>query len=281
MNGGARGRLAVGARPGVRVCIVLLAAALTGCGMFGSRDPAPVAIAKAVAPKRPPAAGAVGEPLSRYGNPGFYVVSGVRYVPFKSADGYAERGIASWYGPDFHGELTSTREAYDMYQMSGAHKTLPLPCWVEVTNLENGRKVRLRINDRGPFKDNRILDLSYAAAMKLDVVQKGTAFVEVRAVAGPSVPPVRSAAAAPPMSSGAPPKMYLQVGAFGDRANADRMRQELEPSLGAPVRVYEDTSHAPPLYKVQLGPIRDVTHADQLLSALATVGIATHHFVNQ
>ena len=276
MNGGARGLLAAG----VRLFIVLLAATLAGCGLFGGRDPAPVAIAKVAAPKRSPAPGSAGEPLSRYGNPEFYVVNGVRYVPLKSADGYAERGIASWYGPDFHGELTSTREDYDMYQMSGAHKTLPLPCWVEVTNLENGRKVRLRINDRGPFKDNRIIDLSYAAAMKLDVVQKGTAFVEVRAVAGPSAPPLRTAAATP--SAGAsPPKMYLQVGAFGDRANADRLREELEPSLGAPVRVYEDTSHAPPLYKVQLGPIRDVGHADQLLSALATVGIATHHFVNQ
>jgi rare lipoprotein A len=271
-----------GVRALARVLCVLACGVLAGCGMFGTREPAPVIIPKATAPKAPPAPGAPGEPLSRYGNPEFYVVDGVRYVPLKSAEGYVERGVASWYGPDFHGGLTSTRESYDMYQMSGAHKTLPLPCWVEVTNLENGRKVRLRVNDRGPFKKNRILDLSYAAAMKLDVVTKGTAFVEVRAVAGPVAPPLRVAGgAAVPAVAGTAPKMYLQVGAFGERANADRMRAELEPAVGAPVRVFEDTTHAPSLFKVQLGPIRDVSHADQLVSALAAVGIATHHFVNQ
>lgn len=264
-----------------RVLCLVACAVLAGCGLFGSREPAPVAVPRPI-PKAPPAPGQPAEPLSRYGNPQFYVVDGVRYVPLKSADGYVERGIASWYGPDFHGGLTSTREEYDMYQMSGAHKTLPLPCWVEVTNLENGRKVRLRVNDRGPFKKNRILDLSYAAAMKLDVVTKGTAFVEVRAVAGPAVPPVQMAAAsAAPAGAAQKLHMYLQVGAFGERANADRMRQELTPTVGDTVRVYEDRSHAPPLYKVQLGPIRDVSHADQLVSALAAVGIASHHFVNQ
>jgi len=264
-----------------RLLAALACVTLAGCGLFGGRD-APVVQPRSI-PRAPPAPGAPAEPLSRYGNPEFYVVDGVRYVPLKSADGYVERGVASWYGPDFHGGLTSTREAYDMYQMSAAHKTLPLPCWVEVTNLENGRTARIRVNDRGPFKKNRIIDLSYAAALKLDVVAKGTAFVEVRAVAGPAAPPVRVAAApaaAVPTAAGTP-RMYLQVGAFGERANADRMRQQLEPTLGAPVRVYEDRSHAPPLYKVQLGPILDVDHADRLVSALASAGIASHHFVNQ
>ena len=263
--------------------LILSTLMLAGCGPFAPRGPAPVDTGRPL-PATPPAPGAPGEPLSRYGNPEFYVVDGVRYVPLKSAEGYVERGVASWYGPDFHGGLTSTREAYDMYQMSGAHKTLPLPCWVEVTNLENGRKARLRINDRGPFKKNRVIDLSYAAALKLDIVKQGTAFVEVRAVAGPAAPPLRVAEVAPAAPAGvaaAPPRMYLQVGAFGDRANADRLRQTLAPTVGSEVRVYEDTSHAPPLYKVQLGPVRDVTHADQLVSALAAVGIASHHFVNQ
>jgi len=254
---------------------------LSGCSYFGAREiapvsaPAPVPLVK----QQAPAARNGAEPLSRYGNPEFYEVMGVRYVPLKSAEGYVERGIASWYGPDFHGELTSTRETYDMYQMTAAHKTLPLPTWVEVTNLENGRKVRLRVNDRGPFKDERIIDLSYAAALKLDVVRNGTARVEVRAVQGPAAPPVRMAAA-PAATGGQASAMYLQVAAFGARENADRMRQQLEPALGAPVRVFEDTAHAPPLYKVQLGPIRDVTHADQLVTALGNVGIAKHHFVN-
>lgn len=267
-------------RAAARVLAVLACAALAGCGLFGGRE-APVVQPRSI-PRAPPAPGAPAEPLSRYGNPEFYVVDGVRYVPLKSAEGYVERGVASWYGPDFHGGLTSTREPYDMYQMSAAHKTLPLPCWVEVTNLENGRSARIRVNDRGPFKKNRIIDLSYAAALKLDVVAKGTALVEVRAVAGPAAPPVRLASTAPAaVPAAAPPRMYLQVGAFGERANADRMRQQLEPALGTPVRVFEDLSHAPPLYKVQLGPIRDVDHADRLVSALASAGIASHHFVNQ
>lgn len=267
----------------LRTLCVVACATLAGCGMFGAREPTPVIQPRDV-PKAPPAPGAAAEPLSRYGNPEFYVVDGVRYVPLKTAEGYVERGVASWYGPDFHGGLTSNRESYDMYQMSAAHKTLPLPCWVEVTNLENGRKARIRVNDRGPFKKNRIIDLSYAAALKLDVVNKGTAFVEVRAIAGPAVPPVRmasGAATAPAAAAAEPPRVYLQVGAFGERVNADRMRLQLEPSVDTSVRVFEDHSHAPPLYKVQLGPIRDVDHADQLVAALASVGIAKPHFVNQ
>lgn len=265
----------------LRVLLIGVCAGLAGCGLFAAKE-APVVQPRSI-PRVPPAPGAPAEPLSRYGNPEFYVVDGVRYVPLKNADGYVERGVASWYGPDFHGGLTSTREPYDMYQMSAAHTTLPLPCWVEVTNLENGRKARLRVNDRGPFKKNRIIDLSYAAALKLDVVGKGTAFVEVRAVAGSAMPPVRVAAATPAGMSAVSerPNMYLQVGAFGERANADRMRQQLEPAVGTGVRVFEDRGHAPPLYKVQLGPIRDVDHADRLVSALLSAGVASHHFVNQ
>lgn len=265
-------------RPGIRLGALALLILLQGCAGFGARGIAPVAtqspvpLAKELAPR----AHAGAEPLSRYGNPEFYEVMGVRYVPLKSADGYVERGIASWYGPDFHGELTSTRETYDMYQMSAAHKTLPLPTWVEVTNLENGRKVRLRVNDRGPFKNDRIIDLSYAAALKLDVVRNGTARVEVRAVQGPLPPPLRVAAAPETHAGGT----YLQVGAFGQRENADRMRQKLEPAVGAPVRVFEDTGHTPPLYKVQLGPILGPDHADRLVAALGSVGIARHQFVN-
>lgn len=263
------------ARGVLRTSALLACALLAGCALFTSKE-VPIVGPARTAPRAPPAPGTAPEPLSRYGNPEFYVVDGVRYVPLKTAAGYVERGVASWYGPDFHGGLTSTREPYDMYQMSAAHKTLPLPCWVEVTNLENGRVARIRVNDRGPFKKNRIIDLSYAAALKLGVVEKGTAMVEVRAVAGPSAPPVRVAAA-----PAALPRTYLQVGAFGERANADRMRQRLEPAVGTPVRIFEDRSHAPPLYKVQLGPIRSVDHADQLVSALIAAGIASHHFVNQ
>lgn len=128
------------------------------------------------------------EPRSPYGNPEFYEVDGRRYRPLSSSDGFVERGTASWYGAEFHGRRTSSGEAFDMYAMTAAHPTLPLPTYVEVTNLENGRRVVVRVNDRGPFKDGRIIDLSYVAAYRLGMIQNGTARVEVRALAPESTP---------------------------------------------------------------------------------------------
>ncbi len=224
----------------------------------------------AATPRVLPSAGdkRAAEPLSQYGNPEFYDVLGKRYFPLKTARGFHERGIASWYGPDFHGGLTSTREAYDMYQMTAAHKVLPLPTWVEVTNLQNGRKVTLRVNDRGPFKDNRVIDLSYAAALALDVVKPGTAFVEVRAIGTPGTPDAPRA------------QMYLQIGAFGELGNAERLKTELAQKFGAEITIFAEPPVAPRLYKVQLGPIRDVEHADHVVATLETLGINEHHFVN-
>lgn len=120
------------------------------------------------------------EPLSKYGNPQSYVEGGRRYWTIPNAKGYVERGQASWYGPNFHEERTSSGEPYDMYAMTAAHKTLPLPTYARVTNLENNRSVVVRINDRGPFKKGRIVDLSYVAAAKLGVVKNGTATVELK-----------------------------------------------------------------------------------------------------
>ncbi len=122
------------------------------------------------------------EPLAHYGNPPYYDVFGKRYYVLSSSVAYVERGVASWYGPGFHQVLTSTREPYDMYAMTAAHKTLPLPAYVRVTNLQNGRSIVVRVNDRGPFVGNRIIDLSYTAAAKLDMLRNGTAMVEVRAI---------------------------------------------------------------------------------------------------
>ena len=127
------------------------------------------------------------EPRSRYGNPPFYEVFGKRYYVLSSSSAYVERGVASWYGPGFHKIRTSTGEPYDMYGMTAAHKTLPLPAYVRVTNLQNGRSVVVRVNDRGPFVGNRIIDLSYTAAAKLDMLRNGTAMVEVRAI-DPAIP---------------------------------------------------------------------------------------------
>jgi rare lipoprotein A len=127
------------------------------------------------------------EPRSAFGNPPFYYVAGHRYVVLPSATGYVERGVASWYGTEFHGLRTSTGEPYDMFAMTAAHKTLPLPCYARVTNLSNGRSVVVRINDRGPFVSNRIIDVSYSAAARLDMIRNGTAFVQVE-VLTPAAP---------------------------------------------------------------------------------------------
>lgn len=122
------------------------------------------------------------EPRSRSGNPAEYEVFGRTYRTLPSAEGYEEEGIASWYGEEFHGRSTSSGEPYDMYAMTAAHRSLPLPSYVEVTNLDNGRTVVVRVNDRGPFHGNRLIDVSYAAAHRLGLIGPGTARVRIRAL---------------------------------------------------------------------------------------------------
>ena len=122
------------------------------------------------------------EKRSKYGNPKTYKVFGVQYKTLDTHIGYSEEGIASWYGKKFHGRLTSTREKYDMYKLTAAHKTLPIPCYARVTNLKNKKSIIVRINDRGPFKKGRIIDLSYAAAVKLGIEKSGTQKVFVEAI---------------------------------------------------------------------------------------------------
>jgi rare lipoprotein A (peptidoglycan hydrolase) len=170
---------------------IALAAGLAGCASAPrvSAPPPPLANPQRSAAPPPPThllevPDAIPrlEPRSIYGNPPSYEVFGKRYYVMGSSVGYVERGVASWYGPGFHKELTSVREPYDMYGMTAAHKTLPLPAYVRVTNLQNGRSCVVRVNDRGPFVGNRIIDLSYTAAAKLDMLRDGTAMVEVRAL---------------------------------------------------------------------------------------------------
>jgi rare lipoprotein A len=168
---------------------VALAAGLAGCSSTPPIKPPPPAPPQSLPPPPPvgrllevPDAVPRIEPRSIYGNPPSYEVFGKRYYVMASSVGYVERGVASWYGPGFHQALTSVREPYDMYGMTAAHKTLPLPAYVRVTNLQNGRSCVVRVNDRGPFVGNRIIDLSYTAAAKLDMLRDGTAMVEVRAL---------------------------------------------------------------------------------------------------
>jgi rare lipoprotein A len=214
------------------------------------------------------------EPRSAHGNPPFYDVLGHRYFVLAAADGYVERGVASWYGPTFHGGSTSSGEAYDMYGMTAAHKTLPLPTYVRVTNLKNGKSVVVRVNDRGPFVANRLIDLSYTAAAKLDMLREGTTLVEVTALT-PQVPDELTRSAATP-----PPVLYVQAGAFADGQNAQHLLERLRAAGLTSAFVLgplQGTSSA--LYKVRLGPVSSVADFDRLAAQLATLGISDARLV--
>jgi rare lipoprotein A len=192
---------------------------------------------------------------------------GKRYFVLPSATGYQERGVASWYGPGFHSKQTSNGERFDMYEMTAAHKSLPLPTWVEVTNLRNGRSITVRVNDRGPFKDGRIIDLSYSAAEKLDMLRDGTTFVEVRALSG--APPIKSSAAS--LSPSAP--LFIQAGAFQTEANANGLLAKLgREGLGRSF-VRQNTVGGQTLFRVRIGPIEGVAEFDRVLDRLEALGV--------
>ena len=250
---------------------LLLALLVTGCGMVEVQDGLPTRPRDV---SRVPDAVPRAEPRSRYGNPESYEVLGRRYHVMKDARGYVERGIASWYGTKFHGRRTSSGEPYDMYRMTAAHKTLPLPTYVQVTNLRNGRSVVVRVNDRGPFHENRIIDLSYAAARKLDMIATGTAPVEVRAL-DPGQPRPRRADIRPHPDL----KFHVQVGAFHDRANAERLRRRLIRLLQVAVSIQQAWIEGRPLYRVLLGPLPGVAASDRLIESLRKLGIEDHHLV--
>lgn len=206
------------------------------------------------------------EPRSKQGNPPFYTVLGRRYFVLDTSDGYLERGVASWYGPGFHASSTSNGERYDMYALSAAHKTLPLPAYVQVTNLRNGRSVVVRVNDRGPFKDGRIIDLSYTAASKLDMLKDGTTFVEVRAL----TPTQKTAPPAPPQT---PQALFVQAGAFGTEANAARLLERLRAQGVANSFVRENSVDGRTLYRVRVGPIPSVNEFDRVVARLRSLGL--------
>jgi rare lipoprotein A len=231
------------------------------------------------------------EPRSKYGNPPSYVVFGKTYYVMSDPDGYAESGLASWYGSKFHGRPTSSGERYDMYKLTAAHRSLPIPTYVRVTNLDNRRSAILRVNDRGPFHSDRILDVSYAAAVKLGFANRGTARVRVEALTGSPEPEVLIAgtgpAAAPavtapvlatsvpmlPAPVGRPPAyaqgtaLYLQAGAFRSRSGAEQVRGALAALVGGGVHVQR--SVVDDLYRVRVGPIASLAEANRLQALIA------------
>jgi len=255
--------------------VVSCAVVLAGCSIAGRRSepskPAPVVVQlppKPVDIESIPDAVPKVEPRSRRGNPPYYSVAGKRYYVLASAEGFVERGVASWYGPTFHGNSTSIGEAYDMYGMTAAHKTLPLPAYARVTNLKNGRSVVVRVNDRGPFVSNRVIDLSYTAAAKLDMLKEGTTLVEVR-VLTPSTPDTLE------RSTEAPPQtLFVQAGAFADPANAQRLADKLRAAGISDVLIAAPLPDGrSKLNRVRIGPVDSVADFDRIAKLLAGLGV--------
>lgn len=192
------------------------------------------------------------DPILTVGNLSPYVIDGVTYNVLEDYRDYREQGTASWYGAKFSGHKTSNGELYDLYKPSAAHKTLPIPTYVRVTNLDNGKSIVVRVNDRGPFHPDRIIDLSYAAAVKLGYMEQGTATVEVEVIEIGGVEDRRD-----PIYGD---YRYLQLGAFGKEASAKTLVQALKPLLTAEVFISVVESDGTSLYRVRVGPVNDKNH---------------------
>jgi rare lipoprotein A len=276
------------AKLGCTICLPLTAllsglVLLGGCSL-SSRDSGPsrpmnFSHLKDAVPKH--------EKRTRAGNNPSYVVLGKRYHVMKESTGYVERGPASWYGKKFHGRKTANGETYNMYAMTAAHKTLPIPSYLKVTNLDNGKSVVVRVNDRGPFHGNRIIDLSYAAASKLGFAQNGVGNVELRAIE-PGEPKTitaslpnataQKATAAAPMTSAAPAsaasnQLFLQLGSFISQHNAESLRAKLALNNVTTAAVQRTEVDRKNIYRVRIGPIASIEEADSLASRIHKLGM--------
>ena len=269
------------------ISVLFVAKIITLVSLFTVISACSTAPEKPAVPKRSPAqlakipdAVPKDEPRSELGNMKTYEVFGKRYYVLDSSKGFKQKGIASWYGPKFHGKKTSSGETYDMYAMSAAHKTLPLPTYLEVKNLENGRRIIVRVNDRGPFHDNRIVDLSYTGALKLDMLAKGTALVEIRAID----PRSHRGGGAPvetrpgTRKKGAQPDFYIQVGVFSDVKNAKRLKRSLR-ALKKPVKVEKIRLNRGTAYRVKIGPLNNIEAADEIVSRLGQFDVRDHRIL--
>ena len=292
----------------IRLGVVLGSLLLIACAGPAKRD-TPIAVAKKQrsgelyaphlsdgGPPVPPEISRIPEPIpvpeprARYGNRSPYSVLGKSYRVLDSESGYRERGIASWYGNKFHGRPTSSFEPYDMYKFTAAHKTLPLPSFVRVVNLENGRSVVVRVNDRGPFHDGRIIDLSYAAAVRLGMHLKGTVQVEVEALnpdSGRLVHRSDPSQAAPLHRSAMPApsrggwfgrdsdagKRYLQLASFADKDNAKRLEKRLEDAGVDDVKLVAARVGNKRVWRVRVGPYRQWSDIEQAKVELRGMGL--------
>lgn len=244
----------------------LLAAGLFACAGGGKpgdeQDSAPK---RTVKPSQVKDAEPRWEPRSRYGNRPSYEVLGKTYTVMDSAAGYRQTGIASWYGSKFHGRRTSSGEVFDMYQATAAHRSLPLPTYAEVTNLDNGKKVIVKINDRGPFHSGRLIDLSYGAAVKIGMADMGTGRVEVRAVTFDEED-VRL-----------PKDTFLQAGAFRSKSSAKDLAEALEDGDVKSV----DVEKSEGWYRVLVGPFKKSSELNETVSHIVELGYERPHKVRR
>jgi rare lipoprotein A len=227
-----------------------------------------------------PGSGAPETTRSERGNPSSYVVFGKRYRVLNSSEGFRQRGVASWYGTKFHGRPTSSGEVYNMHAMTAAHKTLPIPVYVHVKNLDNGRSIVVRVNDRGPFIDGRIIDLSYAAAKKLGVDGPGTANVEISALSPGESKPSSVVRSIPLIDEpDLNPRLYVQMGSFSNPMNANNLVQNLLNANEASARVSRLQTDNGMFYRVRVGPLFDIDEANAIVRRLKTKGFQTARIV--
>ncbi len=277
------------------IAVGVMTAVLNGCvlpgGVTGVDDksgPAPAHI-KDSGPSKEVDVSHVPNALPRHemvklaGNKSPYTVRGKTYrVKFDTA-GFTQTGFASWYGNKFHGRKTSNGETYDMYGMSAAHKTLPIPCYVKVTNLSNNKEVVVRVNDRGPFHSARIIDLSYTAAKKLGFHNKGTSKVKIDIVdtsgqAGmPKAGGVKPGTATAKQKNSRQKHSYLQLGAFSQRQSAEGLKARVKPLTGYPILIRHEAQRN--LYKVYVGPLLDNFDLLSLRKTLEDKNLAQAHVV--
>lgn len=264
--------------------LLLLLLTLANCGASKTRD-GPPRSGSASIPELPADAVPRPEPRSPYGNVPVYEVFGEWYTVMQTSSGYKEQGVASWYGNKFHGRPTASRELYDMHAMTAAHKTLPIPTYVRVRNLSNNKSVIVRVNDRGPFVGNRIIDLSYSAALKLDMIRSGTSLVEVEAISfdAPGGDRTIQEPTTAPHSTGIQDQdvrqIFAQVGAFGSRENAERQLAALRAGGISKVFVLKDKANN--LYRVRIGPVKDVAQYDILADELNELGITNPYLITE
>ena len=243
------------------VCLALVACSASDPKVAWEGDGAP---AVPLDPKNVADAIPRADPILRAGNTSPYNVNGVEYTVLPTAKNYRQEGIASWYGTKFHGNKTANGEIYDLYLATAAHRSLPIPTYARVTNLENGRQVVVRINDRGPFHADRLIDLSYAAAVKLDFHTRGTTKVRVESIDLAGIDDNRDTA------SGS--YRYLQLGAFASATAANTLRDEITRIVEIPVTVSSVDADGQRLHRVRVGPVANGAQLGRLRDLLVSRG---------